>query len=106
MLDQFFVVTMTSLYRVFALRDEAEPQMEKVALREDEESRIGVGQKLSGPMLSVGKQLVAFIPEGGGITSFERELGKVNTRYWLHNTSFVAALFLKEVDAQVYFRHR
>jgi hypothetical protein len=104
MLETFFVVTTTSLYRVLA-RDPAAhggPSAEKIALRT--ESKLKVGDKLSGgDMLSIGKRLISFIPEGGGTTSLQRRIEMVNVTYHLKQSSSIVALFLTEEAARVCF---
>ena len=44
-------------------------------------------------MLAICRQLIPFIPEGGGITSFERRIEMVNTRYWGTPSATIVALF-------------
>ena len=93
MLKKFYAVTKTSVYYVRIDLKLGSPELTKIALRGD--SRIPVGGKITdGTMLSVGEQLIPFIPEGGGVTSFRREIAMVNTRWWGTNTSDVVALFL------------
>ena len=76
------------------------PALEKIAL--NGESSIPVGEKHvgNGQLLSIGKQLILFIPEGGGyLGSLERRVEMVNTRYHTFNTSLVVALFIKKTEA-------
>ncbi len=101
-LKEFFAVTMTSLYHI---QDDVGgyPEVKKIALKED--SRIGLGVTLkNGTMVSVGNQIIVFIPEGHGwmspMTSFVTELPNVNTQWWGGRTSLVVALFLKKTDAK------
>jgi len=105
MLKEFFAVTLTSIYKVVSSNEKGQPEMEKLAIRPQTHSKVVVGRKMGGPMISIGRQLISFEPVGEGITSVERELGKVNEWYWLNNTSFVAALFLNEKDEVEYFTH-
>ena len=100
-LKEFFAVTTTSVYHI---QDNVGgyPEVKKIALKG--ESKIGLGATLKhGTMVSVGEQIIVFIPEGHGwmspMTSFETELGKVNTQWWGGGTSRVVALFLKKADA-------
>ena len=96
MINQFFVVTMTSVYEVSC--KDGRGIVTKKMLRG--ESEVGIGAVLpGGPMVSIGCQIIMFVPEGGRITSFNRQLGMVNTRYWGGNTSPVVALFLTEKEA-------
>lgn len=96
-LREFFAVTMTSVYQVTARGENGRPCAEKIALRG--ESKFPVGAKMEDPMLAVAVFLQFYIPEGGGITSFERRLEMVNTRYWTAGTSRIVALFLDEEKA-------
>jgi hypothetical protein len=102
-LRYFYAVTTTSVYRATAKLG-SPVRVEKIALNRGATSKAAVGTLLrGGDMLSVGKQLIAFIPEGGGIlgpsVSVERDIARVNTHYWGGNTSSVVALFLEEKDA-------
>ena len=103
-LRKFYAVTLTSLYEVEVLGKKI-PVLEKLALRG--ESSIPVGGKFIGEdkILSIGRQLILFIPEGGGyIGSFERKIEQVNTRYWGAQTSPIIALFLKKNEAEKCFK--
>lgn len=51
------------------------------------------------PMLAIARRLICFIPEGGGITSFQREVADVNIAYWTYYTNDVVALFLDKKPA-------
>ncbi len=110
-LKEFFAVTMTSIYHVKDDVDGA-PEVKKIALRG--ESIRAVGSIVSGPnggrgltMVSVGKHIVVFIPEGhswlSARSTFVTQLENVNTMWWGGNTSEVVALFLKETDAMECF---
>ena len=98
MIHEFLAVTMTSVYHVKDGIDEkgnqyGGPTAQKIALRG--ESKVPVGGHLkNGTMLAICDQLIMYIPEGGGITSFERKIELVNTRYWGGNSSQIVALFL------------
>jgi len=101
MLKEFWAVTVTSVYHAL-IYGKGSPELTKIAMGWKWGSRIAVGGKISGgsgTMLSVHKQLTIFIPEGGGTASFQREIGLVNTRYWLGGTSNVVALFLNKEAA-------
>jgi len=101
MIREFYAVTSTSLYRVVDSdpEDRGRPTATKISCRSD--SRIPVGGKIGGgELLSIGKQLIPFIPEGGGTTSYERRIELVNVRYWVMNSSFIVGLFLDEKVAQ------
>ncbi len=98
MLKEFYAVTMTSVYRALIDGSMGSPALTKIAARD--RSRVVIGGKINnGSMLSVGMYLKLFIPEGGGTTSFKREIGLVNTKYWGGGTSAVVALFLTKEDA-------
>ena len=99
----FFAVTVTSVYRVVILGTKKTPYLKKIAYRGGE-SGVKVGGRIeNGTMISVGNQLILFVPEGHGptspMTSVERDIAKVNTRYWGGRTSKVVALFLNKDDS-------
>lgn len=105
MLKKFFAVTFTSLYEVDCEHESGAPLVVKLALRPGSDSSIVAGTSLkNGQMLSVGKQLRMFTPEGHGWfspnTSWERDLTKVPTMWWGGQTSYVVALFLEKEDAE------
>ena len=102
----FFAVTRTSVYRAVIDGEENVPYLEKIAKRIGDASKVPVGNKIdNGTMLSVGKQLWLFVPEGSGFISptstIQREIASVNTNYWGGHTSSVVALCLKEKDARI-----
>lgn len=97
-LKEFYATTRTSVYRVEYDEKKKQAKATKVALKG--ESKIKIGKTMSGPMLAVARWLQFYIPEGGGITSYERKVEKVNTGHWLDNTSNVVALFFEEVEAK------
>lgn len=96
MLQEFYVVTTTSVYHV-EYDKEHQAKATKIALKG--KSKINIGQEITGPMVSVCRGLQFYIPEGGGITSFQRKIEMVNTRYWLGGTSEIIGLFLEKQDA-------
>ena len=95
-LKEFFAVTETSVYRV-TMEDSLPAVATKISLRGS--SRVAVGEKFSGPMLAICNQLITYIPEGGGLTSFQRNIESVNTRWWTGNSSPIVALFKDEKSA-------
>ena len=97
MLQEFYVVTATSVYHVEYDKKLNQAKATKIDLRG--KSKVDVGQELTGPMVSVCKWLQFYIPEGGGITSFQRKIEMVNTRYWLGGTSRIVGLFLEKQGA-------
>lgn len=107
---QFFAVTAfgrtKSVYRVTGkVSRNQRPCLEKIALSGT--SRAPVGVKLSdGTMIAICNQLIMYVPEGGGLTSFERKIEMVNMRYWGFRTSPIVALFEKEEGARSCFRKR
>lgn len=102
-LENFFCVTETSVYEVFASGAEGCPcpYAEKIALKGD--SKIAVGGKVSGIMIAIARNLQPFTPEGHAFvspaTSFVRDLAKVNTHWWGVGTSPIVALFLDKEEA-------
>jgi hypothetical protein len=99
MLKRFFAVTITSIYEITDGSEAPSFLAKKIALRGD--SELPVGQILTGgTMVSIGKQIIVFIPEGGGITSFQRQVGRVNTCFWGGQTSAIVALFFTEEEAR------
>jgi hypothetical protein len=98
-IKEFYAVTQTSVYRVSEGKNGG-PSVKKVFLKGD--SSLPVGHSFNvgpGTLVSIGRQIISFIPEGGGQTSFQRKIEMVNTRYWLCNTSFVTALFFTKKEA-------
>jgi hypothetical protein len=93
-MNEFFAVTATSVYHVAINGSTAT----KIALRG--ESRFGIGHRLSGgSTLAVGKQLFAYTPEGGGMTSYQRDPDLVNIRWWGETSSDIVALFESRTEA-------
>ena len=106
MIHQFYAVTITSVYVVKDRRnkDDPCPVAKKIALRG--ESELSVGTELeNGTMIAITKQLQAYIPEGGGLTSFQRRIEDVNTRYWGGHSSYIVALFTTKKKAMDCFVH-
>lgn len=102
-MDHFFAVTQTSIYEIVAKAGDGYPSVQKIAC--DKESLVAVGQELEkAAMVGIGKFIVSYIPEGGGITSFERRLEWVNTRYWVGTTSSVVGLFSTAEEARKCFK--
>ncbi|MEN9614283.1 MAG: hypothetical protein RLZZ347_590 [Candidatus Parcubacteria bacterium] len=90
----FFAVTTTSVYAL-GPSPQGGIDVVKIAIRGDKKSKIAIGSHLQespSELISIGRQIVPFIPEGGG-NSFQREIAMVNTRYWGKTTSPVVALF-------------
>ncbi len=101
-LNEFYTVTKHAIYHV--KQNGAYPEATKIASKK--KGTVLVGQKLNGgSMLSVGERLIMFIPEGGGMTSFERKIEKVNIGYWGGGTSPIVGLFLQKTDAEECFKH-
>lgn len=99
-LKEFFAVTATSVYHVKADdKDYGKASIIKIAL--NKESAFPVGHRLErGYLISVGSWLMPYVPEGGGgYSSYQRDIGSVNTHWWGQSTSRVVALFLKKEDA-------
>ncbi len=98
----FYAVTTTSVYRAVMSGPLGRPYLIKIACRG--ESSVLVGGKIAnGTMVSIGKHLILFVPEGSGgvspTSTMQREISKVNIRYWGDQTSGVVALFTTEEDA-------
>lgn len=94
MLHVFYAVTLTSLYEVKDRRNSTDPSpvAKKIALKG--ESNIPIGSELeNGTMIAITCQIQAYIPEGGGMTSIQRRIEDVNTRYWGGHSSAIVALF-------------
>ena len=101
MLNRFYAVTQSSIYEVKDSDEGLSPSIKKIVSKG--ESVIKVGERLSccsAELVSIGKQIIAFIPEGGGYSSYQRQIGLVNTRYWGAQTSAVVALFLTKKEAE------
>jgi hypothetical protein len=112
MIHEFLAVTKTSVYHVKdGIDGEGNyhgPMAQKIALKSP--SNIPVGDFLrNGTMLAICHQLIMYVPEGGGITSFQRKIEEVNTCWWGSNSSSIVALFLvdeiEERKARDCFQH-
>ena len=91
---EFYAVTETQVYHVkdHMSTDDPAPVARKIALIG--KSDVQVGSVLAnGTMLAITTRLQMYVPEGGGITSFERRIEKVNTGYWGGHSSDIVALF-------------
>ena len=100
MRNEFFAVTGTSVYHAAHEEGKALPRVEKIALKG--ESVFPVGYVLDGgTMLAICKDLIMYVPEGGGLmnTTFERRIEYVNTRFWGDKTSSIIALFKTKEEA-------
>ena len=104
MVRRFYAVTTTSIYCVDAgtVKTGGRPVATKIALRGESELKIGAALE-GGTMLAITTCLQMYIPEGGGITSFKREIEGVNTRYWFGHSSDIVALFSNEKAARECF---
>ncbi|MBI4155761.1 MAG: hypothetical protein HY507_00835 [Candidatus Zambryskibacteria bacterium] len=94
MLNEFYAVTMHSIWYVRA-REENGNRLLVVKIAAHKECKKPAGARLQGgDMLSIGKKLMMYIPEGGGFHgSVERNIYRVSTLYWGGSTSPVVALF-------------
>jgi hypothetical protein len=100
MRNEFFAVTKTSVYHAAHEERNVFPRVEKIALKG--ESVFPVGYMLSGgTMLAICKDLIMYVPEGGGLmnTTFERRIEYVNTYFWGDKTSSIIALFKTKEEA-------
>lgn len=101
MLKECFVVTMTSVY-CLTVRD-GEARAEKVVLKK--ESNFSMGHVLQrGTMLSIGEQLIAYFPDGGGFQNpppkDKRGIEHVPDYLWGERTSKIVALFKAQQQAE------
>lgn len=104
-LHWFYAVTMTSVYFVRDHGNEGfNPVAKKIALRGESEFQVGAILG-GGTMIAITKQLQAYVPEGGGLTSFERKIECVNTQYWGECSSYIVALFTTKKNAMACFAH-
>ena len=103
MIHEFFAVTVSgSLYCVRDNCRTSHPSIRKIA--ENKKGEIAIGTELDcGTMIAVCKQIQSFIPEGHSMlspmTTFERNIENVNTRWWRGHTSDIIALFRKRRHA-------
>lgn len=98
MLEQFFAVTLTSLYRVSAEKDKNIPIVEKISKRAP--SKIEVGEMLRGGY-EVGILDDSIILFTSSPSRNDRDPIRVNIAFWGGNTSPIVALFLEEKDARI-----
>lgn len=96
-IHEFYAVTSNenggSIYKVSDTPDDTYGHATATKIALHGKSSVQVGGKFGSSMIAVCKCLIAYIPEGGGITSFARQIEDVNTRYWGGNTSLIVALF-------------
>ncbi len=105
-LQEFFAVTMTSVYHVSATKDErSQPIVEKIALRG--ESAIGIGNRLTGgSVVGITRLGILLYLEDYSPYSDHKRLQRpeeVNTTYWGGMTSSIVALFLDKDEALACF---
>ena len=103
MLREFFAVTRTSIYHVKA----GGPTATKIAVRGPSDVALG-GMLHGGTMIAICAMLVAYIPEGSGViapvSTFERRIEKVSSRYFGGHSSPIVALFFTKEEALACFR--
>lgn len=98
MINRFFVVTTTSVYRITVDGDNFTQEVKKIALKGS--SKFPVDYILQGgSMISVGRHITVFTPHKN------RKIEHVNTRYHGDQTSEIVALFESEEEAFVCFSH-
>ncbi len=99
-LQEFFAVTRTSVYHVRA-SDSARngyPSVQKISVKS--ESKVDVGVYLrGGTRVAICDFLTVYVPEGGGLTSFEQRIEFVNMQYWGGRTSCIVGLFRTRDEA-------
>lgn len=106
MIHRFYAVTMTSIYRVSDRRSKGDPSPVAIKIAIRGPSAVPVGRELeNGSMVAITKQLQVYIPEGGGMTSFERKIERVNTKWWGGQSSYIVALFTTKAKAMDCFAH-
>lgn len=100
MIEQFFAVTMTSVYHVTDKGDRGHfPTAKKIAL--SGKSVVPIGGKLQGgTLIAICCFLLSFIPE-----EFERRPENVSTRHWGDNSSMIVGLFVSRDKAMECFNH-
>lgn len=107
MLHQFYAVTQTSLYFVKDRRNKKDPCPFARKIMLNGESKSPVGSELeNGTMIAITTQLQAYVPEGGGMTSYHKQIEGVNTRWWGGHSSGIVALFTKKSKALECFNSR
>lgn len=99
-LNKFYAITdSSSLYEAVIGGEGDIPHIIKIDMKG--ESKAPIGFKMSdGTMIAICKSLIMFIPEGGGMSTTERQISMVNTRYWGGSTSLIVALFITEKEAR------
>ena len=100
---QFFAVTESkSIYRVYGVYGISRPIVVKVHGKGKGHVRVGARLK-NGSMLAISRNLQLYVPEGSGLLSpmstVERSLEMVNTRYWGGHTSPIVALCRTKTEA-------
>ena len=101
-LQEFFVVTETSVYHVTS-GGQYRASAVKIALEGD--SNLPIGSELCSEyeMLAITKRLQAFVPEKYGLarpnTDFETRVEMVNTFFWGASSSAIIALFKTKEEA-------
>lgn len=105
-LHQFYAVTLTSVYFVKdRKKNDPSPFARKIALKS--ESKLPLGSELEdGTMIAITRQLQAYIPEGGGMTSFQRKIEAVNYNWWGGHSSSIVALFTTKKKAMECFKQQ
>ncbi|HEU5114484.1 MAG TPA: hypothetical protein VFT82_01820 [Candidatus Paceibacterota bacterium] len=100
---EFFAVTVNGSLCLVRSPSSGLPSVTKIDGKDTDEFPVGTMLPCGG-MVSIGKQIITFIPEKHGplspLTGIERDLSMVNTRYWCGNTSEVVGLFLSEARAR------
>lgn len=92
-MDCFFVVTRTSVYKVYRDQENSQPCMEKIHLFG--QSQVPVGHKGTNTMIGITRAcLVAYTTDKKNSPP-----GMVNTKYWGNTTSAIVAIFPGEAEA-------
>ena len=69
-------------------------------------SKLAIGTKLTSAMIAVCSNLIPYIPEGGGTSTFQRKIEMVNTHWWSNGSAPIAALFLNRSEAMKCFSNQ
>ncbi|MBI5732525.1 hypothetical protein HY967_01010 [Candidatus Jorgensenbacteria bacterium] len=99
-LNEFFAVTKTSVYRVTADGGDGLPMVLKIAVKG--KSDIPVGHELiKAAMVAICKILITYVPEAGELDTpvYERRIERVDRKWYGGWTSPIIALFKTQKEA-------
>lgn len=106
LIDEFFAVTLTSIYRV---RTAGDFQASAVKIALDGDSIFPLGEDIcQGGMVAIGQNLQGYAPRrfrlGHAVSNPERRLELVGPDDWMSYSSYIVTLFLTEAEATECFR--